>query len=208
MPPLFAMEDGAETPLGAMEIDGELRALFSGETGGAADRHADNTVEVLLPMVKYFFPRAKLLWVRLPADPASFEAGKILARCARTLGRDLKALGSTDLTHYGANYGFSPRGSGREALDWVKTVNDRRFIEAVLEGNPGAALARAEGEKSACSAGAALGCLGFAAESAARAADAGTAPAGELLAYGTSADRAEDGECPDSFVGYAAIRWG
>jgi hypothetical protein len=53
--------------------------------------------------------------------------------------------------------------------------------------------------------------MGFAAEMAAGDAGAATgAPAGTLLAYSTSADisLAEAGEMPDSFVGYAAIRWG
>jgi AmmeMemoRadiSam system protein B len=194
-------------------MDSGLRDLLLRELGGGADRYADNTVEVLLPMVKYFFPRARLLWLRLPAETASYEAGRVLARSALSLGREIKVLGSTDLTHYGYNYGFTPRGSGRRALDWVKTVNDRRFIEAVLEGDGGAVLARAEGEKSACSAGAALGCLGFAAETAASGGGAESAlsparpPSAELLAYGTSADTAGEGEIPDSFVGYAALRW-
>jgi AmmeMemoRadiSam system protein B len=205
MPPLFAVEAEAETPLGNIKLDGELRNLLSKELNGSSDKYADNTVEVLLPMVKFFFPQARLLWVRFPAEISSLEAGKSLARCAKSLGREIKVLGSTDLTHYGPNYGFSPRGSGQQALDWVTTVNDRRFIEAALEGNPGAVLARAKGEKSACSAGAALGCLGFASETAAGAAAGGAG----LLAYGTSADitLAEGGEIPDSFVGYAAIAW-
>jgi AmmeMemoRadiSam system protein B len=164
-------------------------------------------------MVKYFFPQAKLLWLRLPADLSSFDAGKALARSAASLGKKVLVLSSTDLTHYGPNYDFVSKGAGPKALDWVKTVNDRRFIEAVEQGDFRQVLARAEGEKSACSAGAVLGAMGFAAEMGAaggttNAGDA--APAGTLLAYGTSADitLAEDGEMPDSFVGYAAIRWG
>jgi AmmeMemoRadiSam system protein B len=201
MPPLFAMEDGAETPLGNLEIDGELRTLLAGEIGASADRYQDNTVEVLLPMVKFFFPRARLLWVRLPGELSSYESGKALARAAASLGRDIRVLGSTDLTHYGPNYGFSPHGSGQKALDWVRCVNDRRFIEAVTGGKAEIVLARAETEKSACSAGAALGCLGFAGET-----GGGRA---RLLAYGASADiaLAEGGQPPESFVGYGALCW-
>ena len=209
MPALFAMEDAAETPLGAMEIDNELRAsLLTGfrEIPGfraAEDRYQDNTVEVLLPMAAYFFPGAKLLWLRLPADIRSFEAGKILARVSPE--KKLLVLGSTDLTHYGANYGFSPKGSGKEALSWVTTVNDRRFIDAVEAGDPEAALQRAEEERSACSAGAVLGVMGYAAER--RAAGGSGNSAGKLLEYGTSAEIAmqDEGIMPDSFVGYAAI---
>jgi AmmeMemoRadiSam system protein B len=147
-------------------------------------------------MVKYFFPKARLVWLRLPAEARSFEAGKAIARAGASLKRKIALLGSTDLTHYGVNYGFSPQGKGPSALEWVKTVNDRRFIQAVLEGSPEKTLERAEKERSACSAGAALACLGYAQA-------LGTSKS-ELLAYGVSAD-ADDREIPGSFVGYAAL---
>jgi AmmeMemoRadiSam system protein B len=198
--PLFAMEDACLTPFGELEIDGELRDLVKKALSGQEDVWADNTVEVLLPIVKNFFPGAKLLWARFPAELSSFEAGKTLAKVALSLGRRIKVLGSTDLTHYGSAYGFSPRGFGRGALEWVKTVNDRRFIEAVIDGSPREILDRAEREKSACSAGAVLGALGFAEEAA-----GGKKPAGELLDYRTSAD--VTGDPGDSFVGYMAFCW-
>jgi AmmeMemoRadiSam system protein B len=215
-PPLFALEDAVSTPLGELEIDAELRGTLKAALNGAEDRWADNTVEVLLPLVKYFFPDSKLLWLRLPADIASFQAGRALAAAAETLKRSVKVLASTDLTHYGANYGFSPQGYGRKALDWMKTVNDRRFIDAVLDGDASEALTRAERERSACSPGAVLGAMGFAAgpesmrENGAK--SAGQVPSlqtAAVLDYGTSADVSltGEGEPPDSFVGYAAICW-
>ena len=213
MPALFAMEDAVSTPLGNLELDGILRnALVSSfrDIGfaSAEDRYQDNTVEVLLPMVTYFFPEAKLLWLRLPAQSASFEAGKILAKTAASIQRNLVVLGSTDLTHYGVNYAFSPKGCGKDALDWVKKVNDRRFIDAVETGNPDAVLDRAGEERSSCSAGAVLGVMGFAEETR-RSQQAASNSAGKLLAYSTSADVVmNEGEpVPDSFVGYGGFIW-
>jgi AmmeMemoRadiSam system protein B len=215
-PVLAAVEDAFRTPLGLMEIDGELRdalcSALSGEGPSGAsrspswapDRYRDNTVEVLVPMARFFFPQARLLALRLPADSSSWETGRRLAAAAEGLGRKIVVLGSTDLTHYGRNYGFSPRGRGAEALAWVREVNDRRFIEAVLSGDPAAVLDRAERESSACSAGAVLGVLGFVQGRVSGASAARVRP--ELLAYGASAD-VED-TVPDSFVGYAAIGWG
>jgi AmmeMemoRadiSam system protein B len=201
-PPLFAEEDAASTPLGALPMDGEFRDLLRKELGGRPDRYQDNTVEVQLPMVKYFFPGAHLLWLRLPADRSSFDAGKRIAETGIFLNRKLLVLGSTDLTHYGGNYNFAPRGRGKKALEWVREVNDQGFIRGVIGADPDETLRRAEWDRSACSAGAALGCLGFAEA-------AGLARA-ELLAYGTSADARDPGspgEVPDSFVGYAALAW-
>ncbi|GHV08558.1 hypothetical protein FACS189485_20180 [Spirochaetia bacterium] len=142
------------------------------------------------------------MWLRLPAEESSFEAGKIIAQAALSLGRKAVVLGSTDLTHYGAAYGFSPMGSGRRALQWVREQNDRAFIEAVEKGDPADVLGRAEKDQSACSSGAVLGALGFAQER-------GAGPA-RLLAYGTSIDTLhEAGDASaknaDSFVGYAAM---
>jgi AmmeMemoRadiSam system protein B len=197
MPPLFALEDAVKTPLGPMSIDSELRELLIQELKGREDRYRDNTVEVLLPMVRYFFPRASLIWIRLPAEIESFEAGKTIARCAQKLKRRICVAASTDLTHYGDNYGFSPRGRGEKALKWVTEVNDARFIQAVLEAGPDTVLQRAEKEFSSCSPGAVLGALGFAEV---------PGKGARLLEYSTSAAREE--ECPDSFVGYAAIAFG
>jgi AmmeMemoRadiSam system protein B len=201
MPPLLAAEDAVETPLGTMLVDREFhtileRALDALFQGSSPDRYGDNTVEVQLPLVHYFFPQARLLALRLPADIRSFEAGREIARIAQKLGRRLAVLGSTDLTHYGENYGFSPQGGGKKALAWVRDVNDANFIAAVKAGIPRAILDRAEEDCSACSPGAVLGALGFANE-------AGAVKA-ELLAYGTSAG---SGEVPDSFVGYGAFCW-
>jgi AmmeMemoRadiSam system protein B len=195
MPVLLADEDGVRTPFGAMKIDRELRDYVRGKAETRPDKYQDNTVEVLIPMVHYFFPRAELLWARFPADASSFEGGKMLAGAAKALGRKLAVLGSTDLTHYGANYGFSPMGAGKKALDWVRGVNDAAFIRAALSGDPVEVLARSEEDSSACSAGAVLGAMGFASQG-------GLKP--ELLDYRTSAE-ALDGEIPDSFVGYASI---
>jgi AmmeMemoRadiSam system protein B len=205
MPPLFAAEDGAETPLGELLFDKELRDFLWKELKGREDRWEDNTVEVLLPMVKFFHPHARIVWIRLPAEESSLEAGQVIAEAGKKLGRKLTVLSSTDLTHYGPNYGFSPQGRGEAALKWVREVNDRSFIEALEAGDPVAALSRAENNKAACSAGAVLGALGFAQV-------LGLEQA-RLLAYGTSADAelssrsGEDTPAPDSFVGYAAMAW-
>jgi AmmeMemoRadiSam system protein B len=195
MPVLFAGEDGVESPLGTLAIDTELREPLRAETGGSWDTYSDNTVEVLIPMVRYFHPDSRILWMRLPAETGSFETGKLIARAAKKSGRSAAVLGSTDLTHYGSNYGFSPKGRGEAALRWVREVNDRAFIDAVEEGDPEKILRVSEDNRSACSAGAVLGALGFARE-------VGALPA-RLLAYGTSADVSPG--VPDSFVGYGAF---
>ncbi|MDA8427424.1 MAG: AmmeMemoRadiSam system protein B [Treponema sp.] len=197
--PLAAREDGFETPLGIIEADAELRdALadaFDERCGGSLgeDEDRDNTVEVQLPLVKLRFPAARLLWLRAPNGPLAVELGAALQVAAASTGRRLVCLGSTDLTHYGPSYGFSPKGRGSAAEDWVRGTNDRRFVEALLALDPAEALRRGETEGSACSSGAAAAALSFALS-------AGASRA-ELLGYGTSLEVRRD----ESFVGYAAL---
>jgi AmmeMemoRadiSam system protein B len=206
-PVLFAEEDAVAAPSGEIVIDADFRAHVKKElslTGihCAADNYADNTVEVLLPAVRRFFPEARLLWLRVGADERAFKIGVLIARAAAALGRNALMLASSDLTHYGPNYDFCPKGLGKPALEWVKTVNDRRFIKAVLSGSAEAALERAEKEQSACSAGAVLCGMGFASETRGPGAKI---PEARLLAYGTSVDAYSAGSDTDSFVGYAAM---
>ncbi|MDR2541985.1 MAG: AmmeMemoRadiSam system protein B [Treponema sp.] len=195
-PPLFAMEEAVRTPFGFMPIDKEFRFLLKKTIDGAEDRYHDNTIEVLLPMVHFFFPKASVLWLRLPANEQSFETGKTLSLIAAQLNRNVNVLASADLTHYGANYGFSPKGTGQAAIRWVREENDANFIRAVESGNSGEVLRCAEQERASCSAGAVLGVMGFA-----EAKGLGNA---QLLEYATSAD-VDGNKTPASFVGYAAM---
>jgi len=196
---LAAGETGYESPLGPLDADLELLGALEtslGRRGGwklGRDSEVDNTVEVLLPIAAFLFPGAKLLWLRAPNDESSIDMGEALFAASTSLGRRLACLGSSDLTHYGPNYGFSPKGRGREAEAWVREINDRRFIEALLALDARRALALAQSERSACSSGAAASALAFALSSGASRAT--------LLDYCTSLDTRQD----ESFVGYAAI---
>jgi Predicted dioxygenase len=150
-------------------------------------------VEVLLPLIAALLPGISILWLRAPNDSYSIALGQALHSAAESIGRDLFCLGSTDLTHYGPNYGFSPKGRGASAETWVRNVNDKRFIDALLDLDAERALSLGEAERSACSSGGATAALSYARASGATRA--------ELLEYATSLDVRAD----ESFVGYAAI---
>ena len=112
---------------------------------------------------------------------------------AREEGISILAIGSTDLTHYGPNYGFLTKGIGPSAVEWVKKENDKGFIDRALEDGCGGLLKHAEENDSACSAGAAASAMATC--------KALGAEKGILLDYYTSYDIMPD----DSFVGYAGI---
>jgi AmmeMemoRadiSam system protein B len=112
---------------------------------------------------------------------------------AKELGVSILAFGSTDLTHYGPNYGFSPKGYGPEAVQWVKEVNDKKFIDQTLKLDGDGMLKSAAQDQSACSAGGAVAAVA--------AAKANGAHKASLIDYYTSYDIMPG----DSFVGYAGI---
>ncbi len=197
---LAALEEGYETPLGIIEADLELLGFlrtrldrFSPPVPLREDRQPDNTVEVQLPLIRYLFPQARVLALRAEPGPGAVALGEALAQAAALRGEPVGMLGSTDLTHYGSSYGFSPRGSGRQAVEWVREVNDRRLIESLTGLRLEEALERGRREKSACSIGAAVAAAAFA--------RATGASRGRLLRYRTSNELIP----AESFVGYAGI---
>lgn len=192
---LCAFEDCYETPLGTIPADLDLLARVRERIRLHEDPYADNTVEIQLPFVKYLFPEAKVLGMRAAPEQAAVQLGRILADIRKASGKEIAVVGSTDLTHYGANYGFSPVGKGIKAIEWVKTVNDARFIECLTGMDADGAIERARTEKSACSAGGALAALSFAKS-------LGCA-SGTLLQYANSFDVFPS----ESFVGYAAVAY-
>ena len=196
--PQYIMADGAwETPFGPVEIDAEVaKALMSDfsfivET---PDRHdQDNTIELQLPFIKYFMPDAKIVPLGVPPAPTTLEIGRRAAEICREKGRNALVVGSTDLTHYGYNYGFLPKGTGEQALEWVKTVNDRRVVGLMVEMDDEQVINEALNNANACCSGAAAAAIAAARELGAR--------KGKIIKYATSYDVHPD----SSFVGYVGI---
>ncbi len=159
----------------------------------APDHDIDNSVEIMLPLAALRFPEARLVWLRVPPDYKARELGSALARAASTCRKKLAVIASTDLTHYGPNYGFMPHGVGESAVDWVRNENDRGFINAVLSMDTDKVLGHARDRFSACSSGAVAAAISFSLNNGAK--------RGVLIGHKLSFDMHPD----RSFVGYAAI---
>lgn len=199
--PNYMMPRGAwETPFGplpvAEELAADLQQRFAFQLETPHRFNQDNTIELQLPFVKYLLNPQHILAIGVPPAPASLEIGRAVADWAKAKDMRLKILGSTDLTHYGPNYGFSPRGRGREAVEWVRNHNDRRVIEAMLNMLPKQVIAEGIEQQNACCAGAAATAIA--------AADRMGATRAQSVAYATSHDLSPG----DSFVGYAGIVMG
>lgn len=198
-PAHISRASGFTTPLGELLAAEELAAELADELDLREDPadsrwgNDDNTIEVQLPLIKYLLPDVQLAVIGPPASTEAIEIGRVATKKAQALDLPLAVIGSTDLTHYGPNYGFAPHGSGEDALRWVKEENDSRLIERVLDLDAEGVIAEAQTNRNACVPGAVAAAIAGAKELGATNAT--------LLKYLTSYD-VHPGS---SFVGYASV---
>jgi len=147
------------TPLGEAAIDEELATavLESGAAVGDSDAHnSEHSLEVQVPFIQYLFPGAKILPVLTPPAEQAIALGEVVGDfVSRERQKKIVCIGSTDLTHYGPRYGFTPMGRGKEALHWAHSVNDKDFIDLALKLEAQGILTSAAENYNACGAGAA-----------------------------------------------------
>lgn len=194
----YIMCEGAwETPFGDLEIDGQISRRLIDEfpfTIETADRFTpDNTIELQLPFVKYFFETARILPVGAPPTDTTLQMARRIVEIAANSELNLKIIGSTDLTHYGPNFGMTAAGFGRKAYQWVRDENDRRIIDLMLAMKPAEMIREGLSRHNACCAGAAAAAVS--------AAGAMGAAGAHLVGYHSSFEESPG----DSFVGYAGI---
>lgn len=189
----IAPEDGYATPSGDLPADLELAEALREAIATETDRARDNTVEVQLPLIAHLFPGARALYLRCPPSGLARSVGEMVARYASATGRRVCVVGSTDLTHYGPAYRFTPVGRGPRAADWVREENDRHIVDAMAEMDAQRTIALGLETGAACSAGAAAAAIAFAGEQG--------VVRGTVIEYAQSRDLRPD----DSFVGYVAV---
>lgn len=188
-------DDSLSTPCGELSVHGELRSFLVELTGSIPGDGPDNTIEVQLPLIRAVLGNIPVLPVRVPPDLNCVKTVDAFHSFCESQNLSGIVLGSTDLTHYGMNYGFFPEGSKNDPLLWVRE-SDGRILEKMKECNIEAILKEAEMNQSACSAGAAAG--------AARFAKLNGLTEGKILEYDTSYRLNES----ESFVGYGTVIYG
>jgi AmmeMemoRadiSam system protein B len=161
--PAILIEGEWETPLGKLPVNASLgRRLirrFPQMDASLQGLPPDNTIELQLPFIKYFWPQTTILPIGAPPHPDAIDIGTALAVLAEEEGLVLRAVGSTDLTHYGPNYGYAPVGGGEEAVRWAREENDRRIIDAMLAMDPARVIEEALDRHNACCPGAAAAAI-------------------------------------------------
>jgi MEMO1 family protein len=194
----YIMVDGSwETPLGDLEVDTQLASSlvreFPFQVEAEGSYRQDNTIELQLPFVRHFFADAGIVPIGVPPARVALDIGERVVELADSLGRRVVVVGSTDLTHYGSNYGFAPRGHGEPAVQWVRDENDRRVIDRMLAMDGAGVISEGLRNQNACCPGAASAAISGAARMG--------AGHGVELAYAMSCDIRPD----SSFVGYVGV---
>lgn len=188
------------TPLGDVKIDEEvsetLLDVLAGDIIDDPEAHeGEHSLEVQLPFIKYLCPEAKIVPVAIPPDENAHITGRKIGEAASGMGKKIVVVGTTDLTHYGDSYGFTPYGYGEEAKKRMKE-SDSRIIELALRMRSIEIRKEAQKSHNACGSGALAATVA--------AAKALGAEKGYLLEYTTSHDVMPEGEF-EMAVGYAGI---
>lgn len=194
----FILSHGClETPFGEIEADvGLVEKICAGiciRKKSAACFPDENTLELQYPFIRYFLPDSKI--VVCGVAPSNFASiiGSTVVNAANNLGRAIKVIGSTDMTHYGPDFGLTSAGTGEEAVEWVAQKNDRAAIEALKEMDEQKIISQGLENKNMC-------CPGAAAAAASASKKMGAVKPIELD-YATSFER----NVSTSFVGYSGI---
>ncbi len=191
-------EGSWNTPLGEIEIDDQLSRLVYDETDVIVNTNShilEHSIEVQVPMIKYLFPRSKILPIMCPPIKQMKEFGKSLGKIIKKSEKNVMIIASTDLTHYGPRFGITCGGYGQDGLNWMKK-NDQRIMKIMLDMEADKVIEETQSRQNACGGGAILTSLATFSELGAK--------KGSLLGYTTSYDERPHGE-PSESVGYAAI---
>ena len=196
--------DGAwRTPLGDALVDARLAERILGGTN-LIDRDAkihaeEHSLEVIVPFIQYLFSEAKILPIAVPPVREAHEIGRAVGRILAAEQALAVCIGSTDLTHYGPGYDFTPQGPGQQGITWAKDVNDQSIIDLICRLESQQIVGEAQLHYNACGAGAVAATVAAAVEMGATRAD--------LLSHICSAEVTEKlwGQQSSESVGYAGF---
>ena len=146
------------TPLGDMEIDESLARRILDEAGEwtieePRVHHGEHSIEVELPFLKYLFPESRFVPIAVNPDSRAVPLGTRVGEIVKEFEGSVVIIGSTDLTHYGDVYYFTPTGYGPQAYQWLRE-NDALIIRLAERMEATALVEEASRHQNACGAGA------------------------------------------------------
>jgi len=144
---LFALSlENFETPLGVVSNDTEFGAKLIEKTshlGLENDEQAhqyEHSLEVQLPFLQFISGLVKKQPMIVPIIISTQEydkclaLGRKIAEIAQEMNKNICVVASSDMTHYGVNYGFLPFPHNQETKTKLKEL-DRKSINHILKLN-------------------------------------------------------------------------
>jgi len=202
---LLDAHDAWSLPTGEIPLPRQLQEELAGECSllqiEPRLHEREHSIEVDLPFLQIALPDVPVLPIEVAPDGRAVEVGRQTARALRQKGRHPIFFASSDLTHYGRNYGLAPAGAGNAAMQWAMN-NDRRLLTLIEELRADEIVAEAHAHLNACGAGAIAAMLGAAMELGARQT--------QLLRHTSSHETLSrlERQAGDVSVGYAALAVG
>jgi len=131
------------TPLGSIEVDGEMSKAIA-RLSGIADldelaHRYEHSIEVQVPFIQYISELAgkevKIVPITLGIqdEEVSRALGKAVFEASEELGRDVVVIASTDFMHYGPMYGYVPFRARADELPHRIKEWDFRLIRRILD---------------------------------------------------------------------------
>lgn len=133
--PALDTADAWATPMGPIGVDVQLREALNRLDGfdplDVAHQH-EHSLEVELPMIAASFGEGVMIVPCLipPVDEAA-DWGRAIGRLLIDWPQPVIMVASSDLTHYGPNYRFTPFGEGDKGTRWAHDVNDRELLDEI-----------------------------------------------------------------------------
>jgi hypothetical protein len=113
----------------------------------------EHAIEVELPLIQSVWPSAAILPIEMPPISQAVDLGRHVAQAVKAMGLSAVYLASSDLTHYGPNYHFTPAGVGEDGLRWAMG-NDQRLLDLIRSMAAERIVPEVQSRYNACGAGA------------------------------------------------------
>ena len=138
----ISLEDW-ETPLGTARADKEFLKELMSVSGLKADESAhaiEHSLEVQLPFIQHLNPAAKIAPVIASPDMDYSALANAIAGTIKKLGKHAIIIASSDFTHYGKHYGYSPFTSDvkenlykldNTAIKFIENLDAKGFLKFI-----------------------------------------------------------------------------
>lgn len=156
--PALDDSDYWQTPIGDVPVDTELRDTLTWlndfEIIDVAHER-EHALEVVLPFLQVAFgEELRIVPCMIPPARRAEQWGRDLGELISNWPEPVLIVVSSDLTHYGADFGLTVAGSTSAGIQWAHEVNDQMVLDQVTAMSPESVVTTCQQYQCACGGGA------------------------------------------------------